>query len=261
MSFQNILLEQPEAGIYLLTVNRPKALNALNVATLAELSQAIEHVAADRAARVMLVTGAGDRAFVAGADISEMVDKSPDEARAFSEQGMRVMHGLEALPVPVIALVNGFCLGGGCELALACDWILASETAVFGQPEVTLGIPPGFGGTQRLPRRIGAARALELLATARLMKAPEALAVGLVNHVYSMAELQNKGMDAARAIAAKGPAAVRLAKQAVRQGRDLDLRTACALESDLFAQAFTTQDSGEGMRAFLEKRQPKFTGR
>ena len=260
MSFQNILLEQPEAGIYLLTVNRPKALNALNVATLAELSQAIEHVAADRAARVMLVTGAGDRAFVAGADISEMVDKSPDEARAFSEQGMRVMHGLEALPVPVIALVNGFCLGGGCELALACDWILASETAVFGQPEVTLGIPPGFGGTQRLPRRIGAARALELLATARQVKAPEALAMGLVNHVHGAAELLDNGMALARAIAAKGPAAVRLVKQAVQRGRNLDLHAACAVESDLFAQAFATNDHTEGMRAFLEKRPARFTG-
>ena len=260
MDFQNILLEQPEPGIWLLTVNRPKALNALNAATLAELARAIAQVAADDAARVLLVTGAGERAFVAGADISEMVDRSADEARTFSGRGMRVMHALEELPVPVIALVNGFCLGGGCELALACDWILAAETAVFGQPEVSLGIPPGFGGTQRLPRRIGAPRALELLATARQMKAPEALAVGLVNHVYSLAELQGKGMEAARTIAAKGPAAVRLAKQAVRQGRDLDLHAACALESDLFAQAFATRDGSEGMRAFLEKRQPKFTG-
>ena len=259
MAFDNILLDQLEPGIWLLTVNRPKALNALNAATLAELGQAIAQVAADDAARVLVVTGSGQRAFVAGADVSEMVEKSPDEARTFSERGMRVMHALEALPVPVIALVNGFCLGGGCELALACSWILASETAVFGQPEVSLGIPPGFGGTQRLPRRIGAPLALELLTTARQMKAQEALAVGLVNHVYSTADLQNEGMAAARTIAAKGPAAVRLAKQAVQQGRDLDLRAACALESDLFGQAFGTQDSSEGMHAFLEKRQPKFT--
>src|SRR5215471_20591429 len=193
MTYHNILLDQPEPGIWLLTVNRPKALNALNAATVAELALAVAQVAADDGARVLLVTGAGDRAFVAGADIAEMVDKSADEARAFSEQGMRVMHDLEALPVPVVALVNGFCLGGGCELALACDWILASEKAAFGQPEVSLGIPPGFGGTQRLPRRIGAARALELLTTARQVKAAEALTIGLVNHVCGAGELLDKG--------------------------------------------------------------------
>ena len=261
MTYQNILLEQPEAGIYLLTVNRPKALNALNAATIGELVRAIAEVAADESARVLLVTGAGEKAFVAGADIAEMRNISVEEARAFSEQGMRVMHALEALPVPVIALVNGFCLGGGCELAMACDWILASDTAVFGQPEVNLGIPPGFGGTQRLPRRIGPARALELLTTARQVKAPEALSIGLVNHVFTVADLRNRGMDFARTIAAKGPVAVRLAKQALQRGRNLDLFAACALESDLFAQAFATGDREEGMRAFLEKRPAKFTGR
>lgn len=261
MTYQNILLDQPEPGIYLLTVNRPKALNALNAATIVELAQAIAHVAADESARAVLVTGAGDRAFVAGADIAEMQAISVEQARAFSEQGMRVMHALEALPVPVIALVSGFCLGGGCELALACDWILASDTAVFGQPEVSLGIPPGFGGTQRLPRRIGPARALELLTTARQVKAPEALAMGLVNHVFPVAELRDRAMDFARTLAAKGPAAVRLVKQAVQRGRDLDIHAACALESDLFAQAFGTEDRREGMRAFLEKRPAKFTGK
>jgi enoyl-CoA hydratase len=260
MTYQNILLDQPETGIYLLTVNRPRALNALDAATLAELAQAIARVAADDAARALLVTGAGERAFVAGADIAGMQNLSVDQARAFSEQAMRVMHALEALPVPAIALVNGFCLGGGCELALACDWILASDTAVFGQPEVNLGIPPGFGGTQRLARRIGSARALELLTTARQLKAPEALAAGLVNHVFSVAELRERGMDFARTIAAKGPVAVRLAKQAVRRGLELDLHAGCALESDLFARAFATEDRREGMRAFLEKRPAKFTG-
>lgn len=261
MPFQHILLEQPEPGIYRLTVNRPGALNALNAATLDEIASAIANVAADDGARVMLVTGAGEKAFVAGADIAEMRDATVEQAREFSEQGMRVMHALEALPVPVIALVNGYCLGGGCELALACDWILAADHAVFGQPEVNLGIPPGFGGTQRLPRRIGPARALELLTTARQVKADEAAAIGLANSVYPSAQLQARGLEAARVIAGKGPAAVRLVKQAVRQGANLDLFSACALESELFARAFLTGDRAEGMRAFLEKRPARFSGK
>jgi enoyl-CoA hydratase len=157
--------------------------------------------------------------------------------------------------------VNGYALGGGCELALACDWILAADNAAFGQPEVNLGIPPGFGGTQRLPRRIGPARALELLTTARQVKAQEAAAMGLVNHVFPAAELRAKGLEMARLIAAKGPVAVRLAKQAVQRGMNLDLFTACALESDLFAQAFATQDRKEGMAAFLGKRPARFSGK
>ncbi len=261
MAFQNILLEQLEAGIWLLAVNRPKALNALNAATLDEIAAAIKKIAVDDAARVLLVTGSGEKAFVAGADIAGMQEMTIEQAREFSEKGMQVMHALEGLPVPVIALVNGYCLGGGCELALACDWMLASDTAVFGQPEVNLGIPPGFGGTQRLPRKLGSARALELLTTGRQVKADEALRIGLVNHVYPAAELRTKGLELARAIAAKGPAAVRLVKQAVQRGGNLDLYTACALETDLFARAFTTQDQKEGMRAFLEKRPAKFSGK
>jgi enoyl-CoA hydratase len=261
MTFTTILLEQPEPGIYLLTVNRPKALNALNAATLDEIGSAIGTVAADEGARVLLVTGAGEKAFVAGADIAEMKDATMEEGRAFSEKGMNVMHALEALPVPVIALVNGFALGGGCELALACDWILAAENAVFGQPEVNLGIPPGFGGTQRLPRRIGQARALELLTTARQIKAAEALAIGLANHICPLSELKARGLETARMIAAKGPVAVRLVKQAVQRGGNLDLFTACALETDLFAQAFGTADRREGMTAFIEKRPARFSGK
>jgi enoyl-CoA hydratase len=261
MSYQNLLLEQAEPGIYVLTVNRTQALNALNAATLGELAQAVAQVAADAGARVLLVTGAGDKAFVAGADISEMQQLTVDQARAFSEQGMRVMHALEALPVPVIALVQGYALGGGCELALACDWIIASERAVFGQPEVNLGIPPGFGGTQRLARLVGRARALELVTTARQVKAEEALAIGLVTQVVPAAELRDRGLAVARTIAAKGPIAVQLTKQAVRRGQDLDLGSACAYETTAFAQAFATTDQQEGMRAFLEKRTPKFSGR
>ncbi|MGA0023237.1 MAG: enoyl-CoA hydratase-related protein [Burkholderiales bacterium] len=261
MTYQNLLLEQPEPGIHLLTVNRPRALNALNAATLTELAQATEQVAADAAARVLLITGAGERAFIAGADISEMLPLSVAQAREFSELGMRVMHGLEALQVPVIALVNGYALGGGCELAMACDWIMASERAVFGQPEVNLGIPPGFGGTQRLTRLVGRARAMELVITGRQVRAEEALAMGLVNQVLAADTLRDAGMAVARTIAAKGPIAVRLAKQAVHCGQDIPLADACALETGAFAQAFATADRQEGMRAFIDKRAPRFSGR
>lgn len=260
MTYQNLLLEQPEPGIHLLTVNRPRALNALNAATLAELAQATEQVAADAAARVLLITGAGEKAFIAGADISEMLPLSVAQAREFSELGMRVMHGLEALQLPVIALVNGYALGGGCELAMACDWIMASERAVFGQPEVNLGIPPGFGGTQRLSRLVGRARALELVTTGRQVRAEEALAMGLVNQVLAADALRDAGMAVARTIAAKGPIAVRLAKQAVHRGQDIPLADACALETGAFAQAFATADRQEGMRAFIDKRAPRFSG-
>ncbi len=260
MPFHNLLLELVEPGIYLLSVNRPQALNALNGATLDELAQAVAQVAADRGARVLLVTGAGDKAFVAGADISEMQQMTAEQAQAFSEKGMGVMRALEALPVPVIALVQGYALGGGCELAMACDWIIASERAVFGQPEVNLGIPPGFGGTQRLARLVGRARALELVTTARQIKAGEALALGLVTRVVPPAELRTCGLDVARTIAAKGPFAVRMAKQALQRGLDLDLANACAYETAAFALAFASSDQKEGMRAFLEKRPAQFRG-
>lgn len=260
MTYRNLLLEQPEPGIYVLTVNRPQALNALNAATLEELAAVTQQVAADVAARTLLLTGAGEKAFVAGADISEMLPLSVEQARDFSRLGMRVMHGIEALPVPVIALVNGYALGGGCELAMACDWIIASERAAFGQPEVNLGIPPGFGGTQRLARLVGRARALELVTTARLVKAEEALAIGLVNQVVPAVNLLGTGLETARTIAAKGPIAVRLAKQAVHQGLGMTLVDACAHETGAFARAFATADRLEGMRAFLDKRAPRFSG-
>ena len=260
MNFQNLLLEQSEPGLYLLTLNRPQALNALNAATLDELARAIAQVAGDAGARVLLVTGAGEKAFVAGADITEMQGLSAEQALRFSAAGMGVMHALEALPVPVIALVNGYALGGGCELAMACDWIIASERAVFGQPEVNLGIPPGFGGTQRLTRLVGRARALELVTTARQVKADEALAIGLATRVVPPAELRETGLAVARSIMTKAPVAVRLAKQAVQRGQDLDLANACAHETSLFALAFATADQKEGMRAFVEKRAPRFQG-
>ena len=261
MDYQNITLEQVETGVYVLTVNRVKALNALNAATLDELRGAVARVGDDAGARALLVTGAGEKAFVAGADISAMQSMGPLEAQSFSEKGMGLTHALEALPVPVIALVNGYALGGGCELALSCDWIVASERATFGQPEVNLGIPPGFGGTQRLARVVGRALALELILTARQVKAEEALRIGLVNEIVPAERLTARGLELGRLIATKSPVAVRLAKQAIRRGLDLDLANACALESSLFALAFGSADRSEGMSAFLEKRGARFQGR
>ncbi len=259
--YQNLLHEQPEPGIHLVTINRPKALNALNGATLLELACVIAGIAADQDARALLITGAGEKSFVAGADIAEMQSLSPQAARAFSSTASRLLLDIEALPVPAIALVNGYALGGGCELALACDWIVAADNALFGQPEVNLGIPPGFGGTQRLPRRIAPGKALELLFTGRQVKADEAVAIGLANEKVAQAELRARGLALATLIASRGPVAVRLAKEAWRRGQSLDLAQACAIESDLFGLAFATEDQKEGMQAFLEKRPAAFRGR
>jgi enoyl-CoA hydratase len=261
MNYANILLDQPEPGIYVLTVNRPKALNALNADTLDEIASAVAHVGHDPAARVLLVTGAGDKAFVAGADIAQMQSFDSAQAQAFSEQGNRSFRALEMLPVPAIALVNGFALGGGCELAMACDWIIASERAMFGQPEVNLGVVAGFGGTQRLPRLVGRALAMELLVTGRMVKADEALRIGLANQVVSGDQLRDKGLEVARTIASKGPVAVRLTKQIVQRGQDMDLGNACQQEAYAFGLACATADQKEGMKAFLEKRPAKFAGR
>jgi len=261
MNYESILLDRPEPGIWLLTVNRPKALNALSPQVLYEIATAVAHVNADEQARALLVTGAGDKAFVAGADIAAMSSMTALEGREFALKGHAALRSLELSPFPVIALVNGFALGGGCELALACDWILASERAVFGQPEVSLGIPPGFGGTQRLARRVGQAMALELLTTGRQVRADEALRIGLANHTYPAAELKERGLEMARLIASRGPLAVRFAKEAAQRGQNLDLMNACALETGLFALACATEDQKEGMRAFLQKRPPKFQGK
>lgn len=261
MSYQNILLESPEDGMYVLTINRPKVLNALNSATIAEIDAAIREIRSDVQARVLLITGAGDKAFVAGADITEMQGMSALEAKDFGQRGLNVFRSLENLPVPVIAVVNGYALGGGCELAMSCDWILASENAAFGQPEVNLGIPPGFGGTQRLLRLVGRGTAMEMLMTGRQVKADEALRIGLATKVYPQEELMAKALEVARLIKTKGPIAVRLAKEVVQRGQDLDLENACVLESEVFGLAFSTEDQGEGMRAFLERRPAAFRGR
>jgi enoyl-CoA hydratase len=193
MSFEMILLEEKEPGIYLLTINRPKQLNALSPQVLYEVSAAVAEVAGREDARVLLLTGAGDKAFVAGADIAAMSSMTPIEGREFALKGHATLRALELAPFPVIALVNGFALGGGCELALACDWIVASDKAVFGQPEVNLGICPGFGGTQRLSRAVGKSMALELVCTGRQVKADEALKIGLANHVVAPEALLEQG--------------------------------------------------------------------
>jgi enoyl-CoA hydratase len=262
MTYKNITLEHAENGkVGVLTINRPQALNALNAETLDEIAQAVARVGQDAAVRVLVITGAGEKAFVAGADIAEMKNMSALDAQTFSEKGQRVMQAVEALAVPAIALVNGYALGGGCELAMSCDWIIASDRAVFGQPEVTLGIPPGFGGTQRLARLVGRARALELVVTGRSIKSDEALRIGLVSEIVPAGELMEKGLAIARLIAAKAPVAVRVAKQAVQRGLDVDLANGCVLETSLFALAFGTADRQEGMTAFLEKRAAKFEGK
>ncbi|WP_458527325.1 enoyl-CoA hydratase-related protein [Onishia taeanensis] len=247
-----------DAGIARLTLNRPKALNALNSALLGELASVLDDLEARDDLRAVLITGEGEKAFVAGADIAEMRDKTPEEARAFASQALATIKRLERLPVPVVALVNGFCLGGGCELALACDWAVASDNAVFGQPEVLLGVIPGFGGTQRLPRRVGPAVALDLVTTGRKIDAQEALRLGLVNQVMPQAELEAYAETLAKQLAGNGPQAVRSAKQAVHDGMDQDLDSALALETSLFALGFAGTEQREGMSAFLEKRKPSF---
>jgi enoyl-CoA hydratase len=261
VNYQNILLDRPDEGIYVLTVNRPRVLNALNSATIDEIGEALRETRQDPEARVLLVTGAGDKAFVAGADISQMREMSALQARAFSRRGMEVFRALENLPIPAIAAVNGYALGGGCELAMACDWIIAADNASFGQPELSLGVPPGFGGTQRLLRLVGRGPAMELLMTGRQVKADEALRLGLATQVYPRDRLMAEALSLAQVIKTKGPIALKLAKEAVQRGQDLDLDNACVLESELFALAFSSDDQREGMQAFLERRPAVFRGR
>ncbi|MES9969055.1 MAG: enoyl-CoA hydratase-related protein [Candidatus Thiodiazotropha sp.] len=259
-AYKTLKLESIDAGVNLLTINRPASLNALNAETFKELAYALESVAGDAEARVLLITGAGEKAFVAGADISEMQAMTAVEAMELSQTALKVFRQLELLPIPVIALVNGYCLGGGCELALACDWIIASENAVFGQPEVNLGITPGFGGTQRLSRLIGPARAMEMILSGRQVKADEALAWGLVNHLYPQDRLMQEALAMAELIRQKGPLAVRFSKQAMVRGQGLDLESACQIESQAFGLCFSSEDQKEGVAAFLEKRKPVFKG-
>ena len=260
MEYKNILLSL-EGEIGTLTVNRPKALNALNMETLKDLQKGIEEVKDHPEMKVLIVTGSGEKAFVAGADILEMKDMSPLEASNFSKLGNRTMKMIQDLDRPVIAAVNGFALGGGTEIALACDFIYASENARFGFPEVTLGIFPGFGGTQRLPRLIGKGRAKELILTGKMVNAQEAFQMGIVNRVLPLASLMEEVRKTAGQIAANGTVGVRLAKMVVDAGFNMDLEKACALEYQTFGLCFSTEDQKEGMSAFAEKRKPNFKGR
>jgi len=261
MNYEMLTLDAPATGVALLTINRPKALNTLSPQVLGELLSALASVNESRDVRCLLITGAGAKAFVAGADIAAMSSMSPGEAREFALKGHACMRMLELMPFPVIALVNGYALGGGCELALACDWIIASDNAVFGQPEVNLGICPGFGGTQRLSRLVGKALALDLICTGRQIKAEEALRIGLVTRVVASDRLLQEGLDAANAIAAKAPLAVKMSKHLVQRGQDLDLANANAMEADVFGFLCATDDRREGMAAFLEKRPANFTSK
>jgi enoyl-CoA hydratase len=255
-----VLLERDE-HIALLTLNRPDKLNALNAELLGELARHVADLASDASVRCAILTGAGDKAFAAGADIAAMSEMTPAQAKAFADLGHRLGYALEAAPFPVIAAVGGFALGGGCELALACDFIYASDKAKLGQPEVNLGVIPGFGGTQRLARRVGDARARELCMTGDPVGADEALRIGLVNAVVPPAELLPRVREVAKKIASKGPLAVGAVKRVVARGADVPLPTANELEATAFAALFGTSDQREGMRAFLEKRAARFEGR
>ncbi len=244
-----------EGNVGVLTINRPAALNALNDQVIRELDEALDSIDLD-SIRCLVVTGEGQKAFVAGADIGQMSGLSKAEGEAFGKLGYDVFRKLETLPIPTIAEVCGFALGGGCELAMSCDIRLCSDTAVFGQPEVGLGITPGFGGTQRMARLIGMGRAKELLYTARKVKAPEALAIGLVQGVYPAEQLMEEALKMAQRIAGNAPIAVRACKKAVNDGLQVDMDRAVTVEEKLFGSCFETEDQKNAMSAFVEKRKP-----
>jgi enoyl-CoA hydratase len=259
MSDELVLCEGGEGAIATVTINRPRALNALNVATVQALLDLVRDLAQRPQLRCVILTGAGEKAFVAGADIKAMEALAPAEALGFAELGHALGEAIEAMPVPVIAAVNGFALGGGCELALACDFIHASETASFGQPEVNLGVIPGFGGTQRLARRVGLGRARELVYSGRVIDAAEALRIGLVNALHPAAELLPRVRTLAETITTRAPLAVAAAKDVLLRGADRPLAQANEIERRAFAGLFASNDQREGMRAFIEKRPANWT--
>ena len=249
----NILLEKK--GLYAVaTINRPKALNALNSEVLSDLDELVQTVSADADIRALVITGSGEKAFVAGADIGEMSTLTPAEGEAFGKHGNNVFRKLETLPIPTIAAVNGFALGGGCELSMSCDIRICADTAVFGQPEAGLGITPGFGGTQRLARLVGPGMAKQLIYTAKNIKADEAYRIGLVNAVYPLDELMPAAEKMAETIAKNAPIAVRACKKAINEGLEVEMDDAVVIEEKLFGSCFKTADQIEGMSAFLEKR-------
>jgi enoyl-CoA hydratase/carnithine racemase len=260
MPFDNLHVER-EASVVVLTVQRPQRLNALDTRTLDELEQAALDIQTDESIHAVILTGAGEKAFVAGADISEIAQDTPDGAHARALHGQRVFDLIEHLGKPVIAAVNGFAFGGGCELAMACTLRLAADTARFGQPEINLGIIPGFAGTQRLSRLIGKTKALELILTGRQITAEEALTIGLINRVVPSIELMKEARSLAAELAAKPRIAVRYALEAVNRGVQMSFADGCRLEAALFGMVTTTDDMKEGTKAFLEKRKPVFRGK
>jgi enoyl-CoA hydratase len=259
MSFDNLLVQR-ESGVAVLTVQRPERLNALDASTLDELRQAVLDFQQDSSIRCVIVTGSGDKAFVAGADINEIARATPEGARQHALRGQQVFDLIEQLGKPVIAAVNGFALGGGCELAMACTFRVAADTARFGQPEINLGLIPGFAGTQRLARLIGKSKAMEMILIGNPISASEALAIGLINRVVPAADLMNHARALAVELATKPPIALRYAMEAVNRGLEMPFAQACGLEAALFGMVTATADMKEGTRAFLEKRKPGFTG-
>ncbi|MBU5669864.1 enoyl-CoA hydratase/isomerase family protein [Peptoniphilus sp. MSJ-1] len=260
MEYKFLIVEEKENGVILLTLNREKSLNALNSEMLREINTFFAEMEKKEEVRCIIVTGAG-KSFVAGADISEMAKFTASEAYDFAKLGMDTFMEIEKCRVPVIAAVNGFALGGGCEISIACDIRVASSKAKFGQPEVGLGITPGFGGTQRLSRLVGPGYAKELIYTTRMINAEEALRIGLVNHVYEPEELLDKAIEMANSIASHAPKAVEYSKQAIVNGSQTDIDTAMQIEKTHFGLCFATNDQKEGMDAFLNKRKSEFEGK
>lgn len=259
MAYDNIIFDIKE-GIATITFDRPKALNALSTDLLQELSDALDEIANDEDIRILILTGAGEKSFVAGADITELATFNALQGKNFAVKGQSILNKLQALPIPVIAAVNGFALGGGTEIALACDFIYASDNALFGQPEINLGLIPGFGGTQRLPRLISKNMAKEMIFTGKLIPADKAKMMGLVNKVCTQETLMDEVIKTAKTIISKGKVSLRAAKEAINSGMNVDLATGCGIEIDAFALCMASEDAKEGTTAFLEKRKAEFKG-
>lgn len=260
MSGANVLRVETVDGVRILTIDRPEKRNALNTAVRAALSQALAEAAGDPAVRVVVFTGAGDQAFVAGADVSEFAGRTPLEQRE-AMRAPTVFDDVWGFPKPTIAMINGYCLGGGCELALACDLRIGADSAKLGQPEVRLGIIPGGGGTQRLPRLVGYGKASQLVLTGEIVDAVSAYEIGLLDEIVPAVELRERTLEIARSMAEKSPVTLALAKRALRTAYEMPLSAGLEHERDLFALAFATEDKVEGVQAFLEKRPPEWKGR
>jgi enoyl-CoA hydratase len=260
MTFDNLILER-DGAVAIVTINRPKVLNALNTATMEELAAVMSELGADEAVRAVVLTGAGEKSFVAGADINELAVQTPVGGREHAQRGQRVLNAIEQLGKPVVAAVNGFAFGGGCELAMACTVRVAADTAKLGQPEINLGLIPGYAGTQRLTRLVGRGVALEILLTGDALSAAEAHRIGLVNRVVPAAELMAEAKKLAHQLASKAPVAARYIIDAVQRGADMPLAEAQIYETTLFGLVSTTEDMREGTKAFLEKRKAEFKGK